>query len=322
MLGERKEPEEVVSTPLLEQGLDAVPLALLLHEGGRVVFLNRAGETLWGVKKARARGRNLLEVVRKHQIERLAIEGGYLELEVGERFLVCTAEVSSVGGTLTVEDRSEAKKREQELHEVMAVLSHEFRTPVTAVLGVLEALEYELPPELQRSFVQQGLSEMGRLRRLVEDMTVGFRISVKRPFRLLEVTKRAEKLLAVELERRGATLELPSGEIEVLADIDKLLQVLLNLFENALRHGPEGATVKLEVQDFNVYVVLRVIDEGGPLPDYVGIFGARERGKGAKGVGSGMGLYIIKTIVEGWGGSVSAAHEMGVGNVFSVTLPR
>lgn len=315
-------PQEVISQTLLEQGLDSIPQALLLHERGRVCFLNRAGEVLWGVSRTRAQGRSLLEVVRKHQLERLALSGGYLELEVGERFLVCNATVSSEGGTLTVEDRSESRQREQELHEVMAVLSHEFRTPVTAVLGVLEALEYELPAELQRSFVGQGLSEMGRLRRLVEDMTVGFRISVKRPFRLLEVTLRAEKLLAVELERHGATLVLPNGEVEVLADLDKLLQVLLNLFENAIRHGPDGGTVRLEVQDFNAYVVLRVIDEGGPLPDYLGIFRARERGKGAKGVGSGMGLYIIKTIVEGWGGSVGAAHEPGVGNVFSVTLPR
>lgn len=302
--------------------LATLPQAVLIQKQGRVVGLSSEGERLWGVPQTKAIGRNVLEVVRKHQLERLALQGGTLELESGERFLVCTATLFEGGGILLVEDRSAARQREQELHEVMAVLSHEFRTPVTAVLGVLEALEYDMPLELQQNFIAQGLAEMRRLRRLVEDMTVGFRIAIKRPFRLGEVTLRAEKLLQLELERHHAKLKLSGEETEVLADPDKLLQVILNLCENAIRYGPEGGTVRLEVKDQITKVMLQVIDSGPPLPDYVRIFAARERGKGAKGVGSGMGLYIIKTIIEGWGGQVEAHHEVDVGNVFSITLPR
>lgn len=298
--------------------LDALPEAILLHQNGRVSGLNRAAEVLWGVPRERAVGRTILEVVRRHTLETLIQQGGTLELEINGKILHCY----TATGALIIEDRSHHKQREHELREVMAVLSHEFRTPVAGILGILEALEYDIPREMQLNFVQQGLSEIRRLARLVEDMTIGFRVSPKREFKLGEVSRRVLRLLQSEMDSSGVSLLLTGEEVVVHADPDKLLQVLLNLFENAIRYGPRPSLVRLEVLDNPEDTLLRIIDQGDALSDYQHIFQAHQRGPKARGPGSGMGLYIIRTIVEGWGGKVWGAHETGVGNVFSVSLPK
>ncbi|MDO4262922.1 MAG: histidine kinase dimerization/phospho-acceptor domain-containing protein, partial [Deinococcus sp.] len=161
--------------------------------GLTVTGLNRAASELWGVPEHRALGRPLLEVVRRHTLETLAERGGELELEVSGKTLRCQARPEGKSGALILEDISEHRRREAELREATAVLSHEFRTPVTAIRGILEALEYDMPDELQQSFVAQGLQETERLARLVEDLAVGFRPTRARTLTLSEAFERVER---------------------------------------------------------------------------------------------------------------------------------
>ena len=319
--------------------LDALPQAVVLHEGGRVTHLNLAAERLWGVTRARARGRALLEVVRRHTLEALALEGGELDLEVAGRSLHCRAQRGERGGALVVEDVTSLRRREAELREAAAVLSHEFRTPVTALRGLLEALQYEMPPEMQQNFVAQGVAEVERLARLVDDLAVGFKPVRARVLTLSEVLGRAERLLASDLS--GAGVRLARGEdAAVRADPDKLLQVLLNLIENAARYGPRPGTVRVEARPHDApdegapyegagegrWVEIAVLDAGAPLEGGEHIWRAHARGAGARGNGSGMGLYIVRSIVEGWGGRAwterrPSGHNASGFNAFCFTLP-
>ncbi len=312
--------------------LDALPQAVVLHQGGRVTHLNLAAERLWGVTRARARGRALLEVVRRHTLEALAREGGELDLEVAGRSLHCRAQTSGQngiqGGALVVEDLTGARRREAELREAAAVLSHEFRTPVTALRGLLEALQYEMPPEMQQNFVAQGLAETLRLARLVDDLAVGFKPVRARVLTLSEVLGRAERLLAQELSQAGVRL-VRGEDAAVRADPDKLLQVLLNLIENAARHGPRHGTVRVEARPHGTgeesWVEIAVLSGGEPLLEGEHIWRAHARGAGARGNGSGMGLYIVRSIVEGWGGRAwterrPGGHNAGF-NAFCFTVP-
>lgn len=295
--------------------LDALPQALVLHEEGCVTRLNAAAEALLGVSDARARGRPLLEVLRRHTLETLAARGGELELEIGGRSLLCRA----VPGALIVEDLTPLRRREAELREATAILSHEFRTPVAALRGVLEALEYQMPAEQQLKFVGQGLAEVERLSRLVEDLAVGFRPTRARQVALSEVVARAGRLLARALADLGVRLE-PGPDAQLRADPDKLLQVLLNLIENAARYGPQPGSVRLAVSPGPDRVEVAVLDAGAPLADSEGLFRAHTRGPGAVGKGSGMGLYIVRTVVAGWGGR-AWAERRGAHNAFCFTVP-
>ncbi|WP_293914940.1 ATP-binding protein [Deinococcus sp.] len=294
---------------------DSLPQAVVQFEAGRVTHLNAAAARLWGVSSEKAAGRPLLEVLRRHTLEALAERGGELELEVTGRTLRCVA----VPGALIVEDVTEHRRREAELREATAILSHEFRTPVTGLRGVLEALEYAMPAELQQTFIKQGLSEVERLARLVEDLAVGFRPTRARTVPLSEVFLRAERLLGPDLSAHAARLSFGDDYL-VRADPDKLLQILLNLIENALKYGPDGAAIDVRATPRGAWTEVAVSDEGEALFSTEHLFQAHTRGENAPGLGSGMGLYIVRSIVQGWGGQ-AWAERRGGRNAFVFTLP-
>lgn len=309
---------ERLSVDMLSQAQhwqDALPQAIVLFENGTVTQLNTAAARLWNVSSEKARGRPLLEVLRRHTLEALCERGGETELEVSGRTLRCQA----VPGALIVDDITDHRRREAELREATAILSHEFRTPVTGLRGVLEALEYEMPAELQQTFVKQGLQEVERLARLVEDLAVGFRPTRARTVPLSEVYARAERLLAPEVSAHNSTLLFGDDHL-VRADPDKLLQILLNLIENALKYGPRGGRIEVQSAVRGVWVEIAVCDEGSPLSGTEHLFQAHTRGEGAAGLGSGMGLYIVRSIVQGWGGQAWAERRGGK-NAFVFTLP-
>ncbi len=299
--------------------IDALPQAVLLTREGLVTRVNAAAARLWGVPQERAAGRPVLEVVRRHTLETLLERGGELELEVTGRTLRCTATRDGTLGALIVEDVTEHRRREAELREATAVLSHEFRTPVAALRGVLEALEYDMPRDLAQNFVRQGLQETERLARLAEDLAVGFRPTRARTLPLAEAFARAERLLSGDLNARRASVTFGQDHL-VRADPDKLLQVLLNLIENALKYGPPAAQVEVHTQERGTWIEVSVLDRGTPIPDTESLFKAHTRGRAATGQGSGMGLYIVRSIVHGWGGQ-AWAERRGDANAFCFTLP-
>lgn len=310
---------EPAAPALSDHWIDALPQAVLLARAGQVVRLNAAAVRLWGVTQERAAGRPVLEVVRRHMLETLTERGGELELEASGRTLRCAATHHGDQAALIVEDVTEHRRREAELREATAVLSHEFRTPVAALRGVLEALEYDMPADLAQNFVRQGLQETERLARLVEDLAVGFRPTRARTLPLAEAFARAERLLSAEVTGRQVTLLFGQDHL-VRADPDKLLQVLLNLIENALKYGPSGQVVEVVTTVRGTWVEVAVLDLGPPIPDTESLFRAHTRGRDAAGQGSGMGLYIVRSIVQGWGGQAWAERREGR-NAFCFTLP-
>lgn len=287
--------------------INALETAIVLLESGKVLGLNRAAEALFGIASQSAQNRSPIEILRNHRLERLALEGGVLDLELSGR----TFRAKAVAGALLLEDISQAQRREAELREVMAVLSHEFRTPVAAIKSLLEALALEPPPETRASFVQMSLLEVERLVRLVEDLTVGFRPQAERTLPLLECLERVKRLTAEELEKRQVRLEFCFEETLVRCDPDKLVQVLLNLIENAARHAPNPGRIKVYATRVAQQWRIGVVDQGQPLPDYEQIFEAQRRSMQSRG--SGMGLYIVKTIVRAWSGEVGAQHRPDLG---------
>jgi two-component system, OmpR family, phosphate regulon sensor histidine kinase PhoR len=296
--------------------LDALGEAVVWLEAGVVKRLNRAAEELFVTSSERAAGRAPIEILRNFRLEQIALSSGEIELELNGKIL----RARGVPGGLVLEDITQQRKRESELREVVAVLSHEFRTPVAAVKSLLEAIALEPPQEQRERFVELSLQEVERLVRLVEDLTVGFRPQAERTFPMLEAFERVERLTAEEFARRAVTLKPNLNGAIVRCDPDKLVQVFLNLVENAARHGPNPGVVRVSSQTENGFVRVTVRDEGRALEDYERIFDAHRRGPQSRG--SGMGLYVVRSIVHAWGGRVSGHFESdGGGNEFSFTVP-
>jgi signal transduction histidine kinase len=312
------------STPRTSQDvpartLDAFRDALIAFDTDlQITELNVAAETLFQVPRDRAMDRLLIEVVRDHRLDRLALEGGEAELDWSGRFLRVRGISGDGAGLLIIEDLTETRTRERELREVMAILSHEFRTPVTAIKGLLEALQSDPPAETQERFLELSLNEVERLVRLSDDLTVGFRPQAQRSFPLSDAISRVLRLIEDELEKRHVTVMVEDAGLVVHCDPDKLVQVLLNLLENALRHGPNPGEVHLTATLEDRFVRVTVDDAGFELPTYDHIFQAHRRGPNSNG--SGMGLYVIRSIVTAWQGETWGRYS-GIGNEFGFTVP-
>jgi two-component system sensor histidine kinase BaeS len=219
-----------------------------------------------------------------------------------------------------------AKAREAERAFLLSV-SHELKTPLTAIRGYAEGLEEgALPAEEAASTI---VAESRRLERLVGDLLDLARMnkaefSVRRePIDLATIGHEAVRRYEGQAREFGVTLELDSpAEAPATGDADRVLQIVSNLVENALRLTPAGGRVRVVVAPGQ----LRVEDTGPGLAAeeleraferfYLYSRYGRERP-----VGSGLGLAIVKELAEGMGGSVSASSTPGELTVFTVRLP-
>jgi signal transduction histidine kinase len=197
---------------------------------------------------------------------------------------------------------------------------------VTTIRSALEALAFDVPPAQRARFLAHAEAEAERLVRLLDDLTVDVAPPHARSVPLRDVAGRVETLLARTLAERGVQVrsELPSGS--AWADPDKLLQALLNLVENAAVHGPRGAEVRCtaEVDPAQPgWWRVEVLDRGGEVPavEMESWFAPHARGDEATARGTGLGLYVVRSIAERWGGAAWGRRWAG-GNAFGFTVPR
>ncbi|HXG57416.1 MAG TPA: PAS domain-containing sensor histidine kinase [Thermoanaerobaculia bacterium] len=218
--------------------------------------------------------------------------------------------------------------------EFLATLSHELKTPLTAVLGYASLLEKgDLDPEETRSALEAIKSAAKAQARLVEDIleisrqVLGkVRLDVT-PTNLVGVLREAADTLLPAARARGVQLriECSAPECLVLADPSRVQQILWNLVSNALKFTPEGGSVTLTVATRDGFATIEVRDTGAGIPSQFlpHVFERFTQGPGRRDQGGlGLGLAIARHLVELHGGSIEAHSEgEGKGATFTVRLP-
>lgn len=295
---------------------------VVLLEDGRVRWLNRAAAALLQVEPERAVGAPLMVVARDHRIEGVAAGGAAVEVATRGRRL----QVLPCAGGFLLRDVTEARRAEEDARALLAVLSHELRTPVTTILASLEALRFDLPEGQRVRWLARAEEEGRRLVRLLEDLTVDVAPPKSRSVALRDAANSVVALLAEASTRRRVRLHVELPAATAWADPDKLLQVLLNLVENAVLHGPEDADVRIVAASDPAragWWRIEVLDEGGEVPPEVmeGWFAPHARGAGATARGTGLGLYIVRSIAARWGGG-AWGRRWERGNAFGFSVPR
>ena len=219
--------------------------------------------------------------------------------------------------------------------DFVSAVSHEFRTPLTSMRQFTEMLveDDNLPPEKRRSFYSAQERSTRRLSRLVESLLDFGRMEAgARPYRLELLDAGQLVRTVVEEFRQEAAcdgfaidLALPDDRAIVSGDREALAQALWNLLDNAVKYSGDSRTVCVEVEGGN-HVAIRVRDEGYGIPPSERNQILRKFGRGsaakAHGIkGTGIGLAMVKHIVDAHGGKLLIDSEPGRGSTFTIQLP-
>ena len=218
-----------------------------------------------------------------------------------------------------------ASSRESERNFLLSV-SHELKTPLTAIRGYAEGLAEGAFSSDEASGTI--LVESRRLERLVRDLLDLARMNrhefavQRHPVDLAGVAREAVARHEASAKGFGTTLTAEGSEAWVEADQDRLLQVASNLVENALRETPPGGAVTVRAEAASL-----VVSDTGPgidardLPYAFDRFFLYDKHGRERPVGSGLGLAIVKQLTEAMGGTVTVTSAPGKGATFTVTLP-
>ena len=206
----------------------------------------------------------------------------------------------------------------------VAMVSHELKSPLASIIGAVRTMQrHQLPQEHVDAFLEMIEGQAERLSRLVSDVLELKKAEDAADLALTTVDAARVARTVAQLSRvAGRPVELRSPEAALVrADPAALEQVLLNLVDNAFVHG--FGTVEVEVVNEGDVVRLSVLDRGTGVTDdeAAHIFAPFARGGATKAAGSGLGLYLVKTLTEAQGGKVTASQRAGGGADFSVRLP-
>lgn len=238
---------------------------------------------------------------------------------------------------VAVHDVSHLKALDRIKSRFVSNVSHELRTPITTI-KLYATLLQKAPPEKWQEYLSALTQEVDRQARLIEDILEISRIDTGRlelkfrPGSLNQLTQIAIASLQALAEQHGLTLECcPADPVPpVLADPDRIVQVLINLITNAIRYTPEGGRVLVatgqERADGRDWAVVTVKDTGigipeDELPHIFERFFRGERPCTMQIPGTGLGLAIAKEIVELHGGRIAVESRVDEGSTFTVWLP-
>jgi two-component system, OmpR family, phosphate regulon sensor histidine kinase PhoR len=325
----------------------------------RIVFCNQAFAEILNQDPSICEGRPLIEIVRQTDLVsaiRKALQSGEIvqgEVAVGtvqpRSFALTAAPVDTLdsappggraekrkGAVVVLHDITELRRLERVRQDFVANVSHEFKTPLTAIQGFAETLLGGALDDAQnnRRFLEIIRDHAMRLARLTDDLLRLARIEAGkleldfRPVPLAELLESCTATSLLKASQKQLSLEInyPPGLPPVLGDASLLGEVLQNLLDNAVQYTPPGGRIAVSAAVRQHDAVLTVADTGVgiPLAEQERIFerfyrvdAARSREVG----GTGLGLSISKHIVEAHGGRIWVESDIGRGSRFHFSIP-
>ncbi|MEM7164674.1 MAG: ATP-binding protein [Planctomycetota bacterium] len=317
-----------------------------------VTHMNDVAGRILGVSPAQSIGRPIYEVTRSaeisetlgralHDRDREAAEMVRVGPHEDEVVELRVAPLRGAGGVVDgaivmLHNVTELRRLERIRQDFVANVSHELKTPITAIRGMAETLveDADMPIATRERFVEKIKDQSLRLSSLVSDLLTMGRLESEgslvriEPVDLARVVDSATTAVAPVADKRRTrvSVDVPGEAVEVLGDQDALEQMLTNLLSNAVKYTPAGGEVWVRLGRSAEVAVLEVRDSGVGIEPihqkriferFYRVDKARSRELG----GTGLGLAIVKHISLAHGGDVSFESTPGRGTVFRVRLP-
>ncbi len=342
--------EKAWTDHLLEAIVEGI---MILDQQNRITFFSRGAERITGWSRDEVLGRGCDEVFklvetdqpfsqlippldRRHKLTVEMADGRQAILAVtGARLL--PPEWGNTSMAIVFRDVSEEEAVHRLMGHFLANVAHEFRTPLSAAVASIELLLDQAPDlsqaELQELLTSLHLGLLG-LQALVDNLLESasieagrFRVS-PRPAQLSQIIAEAIRTMQPLLDKHSQQLvvELPAAMPVVRADPRRTGQVVVNLLSNASRYGPDDAEIMLRATVDEGWVRVTVADQGPGVPpafrnDIFRRFVYPTADNDKAKYGAGLGLSVVKAVVEAHGGQVGIEDRPGGGSVFWFTLP-
>jgi two-component system phosphate regulon sensor histidine kinase PhoR len=232
---------------------------------------------------------------------------------------------------------SRLKEQEEFRREFLGNLAHELKTPVFSIQGyILTLLEGGLEDEtVNRTFLERASKATDRMVNILEDLDQITRLEAEslrldiRPFDIVELTSEIIESLDMRAQEKSIKLTYAKeyGAKFVKADRAKIAQVLTNLINNSIFYGNEGGSTVIRYYELDDIITVEVSDNGPGieekhLPRLFERFYRVEKSRNRNEGGSGLGLSIVKHIIESHGQTISVRSTVGIGSTFAFSLDK
>jgi signal transduction histidine kinase len=320
---------------------------VFIGTSGEILEVNPKMDEIWGIKPEEMVGHTVDGLPGGPLKDCLGLDCGVREVTVAGRdykvtdTLVLDADKSPAGAIKTFSDITEAKLLEKKKADFISLVTHDLKSPLTSIIGYTDLILTEekfRPSGEAEEFIRAIRSSGERLLEMVEQYLDLSRIEAgmlemkKGPVRLKDILDEALTTLTPQMREKGITLteDLHPGLPAISADREKMVRVVSNLISNAVKYTPSGGAVTVSGREVagnggGPRLEICVSDNGygmdeSELPH---IFDRYYRsGRGSTGVkGSGLGLAVVKSLVEAHGGEVTVESAPGKGSSFRVLIP-
>jgi len=325
---------------------------LAIDSEEHLISLNQAAADLVGIDPKESQGRSIQEIVRNVDLQRFVksalssqdiIEGEIIFNDTAEKFLQAHGTILSdeqgkkIGAVVVLNDVTRLKKLENIRRDFVANVSHELKTPITAIKGFVETLidgAKNNPEDLSR-FLAIIATQSGRLNAIIEDLlalsrieqgTEKAEISLEKG-KICDVIHAAILSCDVKAKKKKIKVDLNCPD-NFAADINAPLleQAVINLIDNAIKYSEPESTVHISSIRSKAEAVIEVCDQGcgidkEHLPRLFERFYRIDKARSRELGGTGLGLAIVKHIAQAHNGHVCVESTLGKGSIFSIHLP-
>ena len=324
---------------------------LILNAEDKIEFVNQALSDILSEQYGDINGKTLMEAFRDVELQKAFLkfkekhDTVIEEIALGSSIepVILSVSISSVHNypgedkvMVVFHDVTRLKKLEKIRVDFVANVTHEIRTPLTAIIGYLETINAGAINNTDdaKRFIDISLKQARRLNRLVEDLLVISKVELGEiKFNFEEVSVRDIFVSAMPLVEAKAGLKklniqnnLPENIPHIRADRDRLTQILVNVLDNAVKFTPEDGSIIIDAGQKDRYAVLTITDTGIGIPkEEVQRLGERfyrvDRSRSRDMGGTGLGLSIVKHLMIAHGGRMEIESQLGRGTKVSLFFP-